>query len=122
LPENPKEKENQRIAIQQNKIILKQNEVIISLLGRLAFTQKQIREIVEKNKAKDLKSKYVEGYNALDGSKTLSEIANIIGVKQGTLSPILTQWLEKGIIYEVEKTGGRYYKNLFLISGELSDK
>ena len=102
--------------------IERQNEVIISLLGRLAFTQKQIREIIEINKKENLKQKYVDGYNAMDGLKTLSEIANIIGVKEGTLSPIVAQWAEKGIIYEVEKAGGRFYKNLFPILGESSDK
>jgi DNA-binding MarR family transcriptional regulator len=109
--------------LQQNKVIMKQNEIIISLLGRLAFTQKQIREIIEKNKNESLKQKYIDGYNALDGSKTVSEIAAIVGVKQGTFSPILAQWSEKGIIYEVEQTGGgKFYEHLFLILGDSSDK
>ena len=69
-----------------------------------------------------MKQKYVDGYNSMDGTKTLSDLAIIIGVKQPTLSPILSQWAEIGIIYEIEKTGGKFYKNLFKITGEHSDK
>lgn len=101
---------------------MSQNDVIISLLGRIAFTEKRIREIIEANKKDTLKQKYVDGYNAMDGTKTLSELAVIIGVKQPTLSPILSQWAEIGIIYEFEKTGGKFYKNLFKITGEHIDK
>jgi len=120
---NSKEPENNlKILIQQNKQLLSQNEVMISLLGRIAFTEKRIREIIEANKKETLKQKYIDGYNLMDGSKTLSELAVIIGVKQGTLSPILAQWSEIGIIYELEKTGGKFYKNLFKIMGEHSDK
>jgi len=97
-----------------NKII-KQNEIIISLLGRLAFTPDKVRQIVISNKRENLKQKYVDGYNALDSEKTLSQIANIIGVAPGTLSPILREWEELGIIYEVEKPKGRFYKRLFPI-------
>jgi len=97
-----------------NKMI-KQNEIIISLLGRLAFTPDKVRQMVISNKREDLKQKYVEGYNALDGGKTLSQIADIIGVTSGTLSPILREWEELGIIYEVEKPKGRFYKRLFPI-------
>jgi len=59
----------------------------------------------------------------MDGSKSVTELADIvIGVKQGTLSPIVAQWADIGIIYEVEKTGGKLYKNLFKITGETSGK
>jgi DNA-binding Lrp family transcriptional regulator len=51
----------------------------------------------------------------MDGEKSLSEIAKVIGVALGTLSPILKEWEELGIIYEVEKPGGKFYKKLFPI-------
>jgi predicted DNA binding protein len=97
------------------KRIAHQNEVIISLLGRMAFTPKQVRDIVTANKRNKLKPHYVNGYNSLDGSKTVSEIAREIGIAQNTLSPILLQWEELGIIYEVEKSGGKFYKKIFPI-------
>lgn len=100
---------------EESKKIVRQNEVIISLLGRMAFTPTQVRELVTSNKREGLKQKYIMGYNALDGKRSVSEIAGIIGITQGTLSPILSQWEELGIIYEVERAGGKFYKKLFPI-------
>lgn len=123
MPINSKKTENPlNEVIRQNKLLSSQNDVMISLLGRIAFTEKRIKEIIEANKKDSLKQKYVNGYNSMDGTKTLSELATIIGIKQPTLSPILAQWAEIGIIYEIEKTGGKFYKNLFKIAGEHSDK
>jgi len=97
------------------KRLAHQNEVIISLLGRIAFTSKQVEEIVISNKQKKLKPKYISGYNALDGKKSLSKIAGIVGVAPATLSPILVQWEELGIIYEIERSGGKFYRKIFPI-------
>ncbi len=94
--------------------IEKQNEVIISLLGRMAFKPETIRDLVIKNKKTD-SERYVAGYNACDGDRNVSQIAEVIGVKHNTLSPILQEWAELGIIYEVQKGKGRYYKRLFPI-------
>jgi Fic family protein len=96
------------------KKIEKQNEVIISLLGRIAFTPEKIRDIVKRNKKKN-PEKYVDGYNACDGNRNVNELANIIGVDQSTLSPILQEWAELGIVYEVDKPKGKFYKRLFPI-------
>lgn len=95
------------------KKIEKQNEVIISLLGRIAFTPDRIREIVIKKKQNP--QGYVDGYNVCDGNHNVSEIANVVGVKHNTLSPILQEWEQLGIIYEVEKPRGTFYKKLFPI-------
>lgn len=97
------------------KKIIHQNEIIISLLGRLAFTPEQVREIVTSKKRENLKQGYINGYNALNGKRSVSKIADMIGVAQGTLSPILSQWEELGIIYETERAGGKFYKKLFSI-------
>lgn len=95
------------------KKMIKQNETIISLLGRIAFDKEEVREIVTFKKRNP--KKYVEGYNACDGNHSVSDIARIIGVTQGTLSPILTEWEDVGIIREVEKPKGKFYKKLFSI-------
>lgn len=92
--------------------IEKQNEVIISLLGRMAFTPEAIVQIVIKRKKNP--EKYVEGYNACDGKKNVNALAAIIGVDQSTLSPILQEWEELGIIYQVlGNSKARFYKRLF---------
>jgi len=97
------------------KKVIKQNETIISLLGRLAFDEKKVREIVVHGKRKDLRQGYINGYNACDGNHTVSELANIVGVAVGTLSPILKEWEELGIIYEVDKPKGKFRRKLFPI-------
>jgi DNA-binding MarR family transcriptional regulator len=98
---------------QQLKKLIKQNEIIISLLGRMAFTKEEVSKIVTSKKQNP--EKYIEGYNALNGNRSLSDIARIVGVTPGTLSPILKEWEELGIIYEVEKPKGKFYKKIFPI-------
>jgi len=95
------------------KKIIKQNETIISLLGRLAFDKDEVRKIVISKKQNP--EKYIEGYNACDGNHSLSEIAKIVGVTAGTLSPILAEWEMIGIVREVEKSGGKFYKKLLSV-------
>jgi len=95
------------------KKMIKQNEIIISLLGRMAFGKEEVREIVTFKKRNP--EKYVKGYNACDGNHSVSDLARIIGVTQGTLSPILAEWEDVGIIREVERFKGKFYKRLFPI-------
>jgi hypothetical protein len=97
-----------------SETIEKQNDIIISLLGRMVFSPEKIREILTKNKKKD-PEKYVVGYNACDGIKNVNDLAEIIGVDQSTLSPILLQWEDIGIIYEVKKQKNKLYKKLYPI-------
>jgi len=91
--------------------ILKQNEVIISLLGRIAFKKEEIVGIVTRKKQNP--ENYIKGYNACDGEHGVTEIAAIVGVKQPTLSPILTEWEELGIIFDTGKPGGKFYRRIF---------
>ncbi len=95
------------------KHLTKQNDTIITLLGHLAFKAQDIKDIVTKKKQNP--DNYVKGYNACDGQHTVSQIAQIVDVKSGTLTPILQEWEELGIIREIEKPGGRFYKKLFPI-------
>jgi ActR/RegA family two-component response regulator len=96
------------------KKVVHQNEIIISLLGRMAFDKKEVKDIVTSKKKID-PEKYVEGYNACDGNHTITELAAVIGVKRPTLSPILQEWEDLGIIFEVERPKGKFYKKLFPI-------
>jgi hypothetical protein len=95
------------------KKLEKQNEIIISLLGRLAFTPEKIHDIVEKKKQNP--QRYVDAYNACDGNHNVNDLATIAGVVHSTLSPILREWEELGIIYEVNKPKGTFYRKLFPI-------
>jgi hypothetical protein len=87
------------------------NEVMITLLGRLAFPPDQLIRIVMKGKRTP--EDYVRGYNLCDGEHTLTQIANEVHVTHGTLSPIMSEWKDAGIIYEVVKKGGKFYKRLY---------
>ena len=91
--------------------IIKQNEIIIALLGRMAFKPEEIRNIVIAKKQNP--DDYVNGYNSCDGSKSVSEIAVIAKVSAGTTSPILTEWESIEIIYEIEKPGGKFTGSCF---------
>jgi len=86
-------------------------ETMTSLLGRLVFPEEKLRGIVTWKKRKP--EAYVKAFNLCDGEYTVTQIADEIGVKQPTLSPILTEWKELDIIYEVTKSGGKFYKRLY---------
>jgi Fic family protein len=98
------------------KQLLSQNETIIALLGHIAFKDDEIRKILTKKKQNP--ERYIQGYNACDGEHTVTQIAAIVGVKHPTIVPILQEWEELGIVREVEKTGGKFYKKLFPIKVE----
>ena len=95
------------------KKLERQNEIIISLLGRMAFTPEKIRNIVVKNKQNP--QGYIDTYNLCDGNHNVNELAAIAGVNQSTLSPVLKDWEELGIVFEVEKGKGKFYKKLYPI-------
>ena len=95
------------------KILSKQNEIIISLLARQVLGEEQIKKIVILGKKNP--NNYVRGYNACNGKNSVTEIANVIKVKQPTLTPILKSWEEKGIVYNIgEKNKPLYVKLLNL--------
>lgn len=95
------------------KQLLRQNEFIISLLGRVAIPVDKLKGMVIKKKQNP--EKYVECYNACDGHHSVTELAKIAGVKPPTISNVLKNWIELGIIYEVERPGGKFYKKLYSI-------
>jgi len=96
--------------------IIEQNSAIIALLGKIAFPKEEVRNIVMSGKQQTKKQKYVEGYNACDGKHSVSDVAKIIGVHDSTLSPILQDWEEIGIVYPViGPRAGKFYKKIFSI-------
>lgn len=96
--------------------LIEQNNAIIALLGKMAFKKEEVLRIVTSGKQKAKQEGYVKGYNAFDGEHSVSEIAKIIGVTEGTLSPILQGWEEAGIIYAViGPRAGKFYRKIFVI-------
>jgi hypothetical protein len=86
-------------------------EAMIPLLGRITFPVADLQAIVMLKKRNPLD--YIKAYNLCDGEHTLSEIAEYIQVSKGTLSPILAEWKDQGIVYEVTRKNGRFYKRLY---------
>jgi len=86
-------------------------ETMTSLLGRLALPPDELKKIVMKAKRKP--EDYIKAYNLCDGEHSVRQIVTAIDVSIGTLSPILAGWKDLGIIYEVTKKGGKFYKRLY---------
>lgn len=100
------------------KMLMKQNEIIISLLARdkNILGEEKIKKIVTQNKRDPLN--YIKGYNACNGKNGVTEIARIVGVKQPTITPILKSWEGAGIIFNV----GEENKPLFTKLIKLEEK
>ena len=94
------------------------DEEKLKLLGRISFgpnPEATIRKIISLGKKGAKAKDYIKGYNALDGNRSLKDIAKIIGVTSSTLSPILQRWADIGIVFEIERDGRKFYKKLFPI-------
>jgi len=86
-------------------------EAMITLLGRLVYPPEKIMEIVTFKKRNP--GQYIAIYNFCYGEHTGSEIAKAFNQDQGGLSRILFDWKDLGIVYEITKKGGRFYKKLY---------
>jgi hypothetical protein len=95
------------------EIIVRQNDVMIGLLARTSPGTKTIRLIVTRGKRDP--DAYVRLYNALDGALSVTECAKLAGVSPGTISPILRNWEEQGIVYDAGPKGKPLYKKLLLL-------
>jgi len=92
----------------------KQNEVIISLLGRLVFPEEKLIEMITKRKRNP--EAYIKAYSLCDGKNSVTDIANKIGLTQPTLTPILQEWENLGLIYETDSFRGKNYAAIYKIS------
>lgn len=104
--------ENTKSNMNDNANLQNLLEIIISLQAKQVFSNEQLCNIVMKNKHEPAEG-YVLAYNLCDGEHTLSQIASEINVSKGTLSPILAEWKNIGIIYEVVQKSGKFYKRLY---------
>ena len=93
--------------------VQQQNDVIISLLARLVWTPEKITEIVVRGKRSA--EAYVRAHNALDGSKTVTQLASLAEVTQPTMSVTLQSWLDEGIILNIGTDSQPKYKRLMRI-------
>ena len=64
----------------KDAIIEKQNEMIISLLGRIAFPEEELKKRITANSKKPIIS--LKAYNLCDGKTGLTEITKSISISQ----------------------------------------
>jgi len=106
---------------QQNKTLLFQNEMLISLIARLVWTPEKLVEMVTANKKKDPEA-YVSVYNALDGEKTGTQLGEIAGVSKQAISGVLSGWLEDGIVLNVGTDTTPKYRRLMRLPEKRKSK
>ena len=87
-------------------LLEQQNKVIIALLARSTIGIEYIEKVVRSGKKKGKSDDFVRAYNELDGSRSVTEIAGMIGVSKQNVSQVLQTWEEKGIVYSLG-TGNR---------------
>lgn len=100
----------------------RQNQVIIDLLARIAFGADEIEKIVKKGKKKKSSGDLVRGYNELDGVKSITDIAKIIGVTKQNMSQVLQTWEEKGIVYNTGTSTRKTYAGLLKLQFRGKDR
>lgn len=84
--------------------IYKQNNAIISLLGRLAFPEAKIKEILKKNSKKP--EQMIKAYNMCTGELTTNQIAKkLTGITSKSLNVATLRWEEAGIIINLGERG-----------------
>jgi hypothetical protein len=91
--------------VKMSKTLEAQNRIIISLLARTALGIKEIEKTVRSGKKKENQDKFVLVYNALDGTKSATELAKIVGITQQGMSSVFQTWEEEGIVYKNDETG-----------------
>lgn len=106
---------------QQNKTLLFQNEMLITLIARLVWAPEKLVEIVMANKKKDPEA-YISVYNALDGEKTGTQLGEIAGVSKQAISSVLSGWLEDGIVLNVGTDAVPKYRRLMRLPEKRKSK
>lgn len=106
---------------QQNKTLLFQNEMLITLIARLVWTPEKLVEMVIANKKKDPEA-YVTVYNALDGETTGKQLGEIAGVSKQAISSVLQGWLDDGIVMNVGTDSQPKYRRLMRLPEKRKSK
>lgn len=84
--------------------LYKQNQIIISLLGRLAFPEKKLKEIITNNSHRP--TQLIKAYNLCDGKLTTNQIASkISGITSRAINDATMKWEENGIIINLGERG-----------------
>lgn len=102
------------------EILAQQNKVIISLLARNTIGFDYIAKIVTGWKKKGKPEDYLKVYNALDGTKSIADLAKMVGVSSQGLGQVLLKWEEEGIVYRNSTAVNFQYIGLLKLPEKLS--
>ncbi len=70
-------------------------QCLIHVVGRAAISDERVREIVATGK------RQVRAFNLCDGTRTLTQIAQKVGLDKGNLSRAAGRWVENGVAFWV---------------------
>jgi len=99
------------ISERQAEELIKQNELIISLLGRIAFENDELKTLIVKGSKKP--KQILSAYNLCDGQTTITAIANEVDIAQQSLTEAVKKWDELGIIIKKTKSNEVLPRRLF---------
>ncbi len=78
--------------------IIKQNELMISLLGRIAFENDELKSLIQKGAKKPVQ--ILKAYNLCDGQTPITDIAIKAGITQPSLTVAIEKWEKLGIVFK----------------------
>lgn len=82
----------------------RQNRMIISLLGRVAFPEEKLKSIITRNSKKP--NVMIKAYNLCTGELTTNQIAKkLTGITNQSLNQATLKWEENGIILNLGERG-----------------
>lgn len=94
----------------------KQNDVIISLLGRIAFPEDELKKMITMNSKKP--EVLLKAYNLCDGKTGLTEISKKVSVSQPALTGAISKWEEMGIVIKhITESKSVFPQRLYKIRG-----
>ena len=96
-----------------NELILAQNDMMISLLGRMAFPNDMLKEIIRKGSKKP--DEMLAAYNLCDGKTTITDIAKRAEIAQPSLSVAIDKWEQEGIITKIGAGAEVFPKKLYRV-------
>lgn len=95
--------------------IEKQNEIIISLLGRIAFPEDELKKMITiKSKKPEV---LLKAYNLCDGKTGLTEISKKLSVSQPALTVAINKWEEMGIVIKHVTKKSVFPQRIYKIKG-----
>jgi CRISPR/Cas system CSM-associated protein Csm2 small subunit len=88
------------VNMNESEKLMKQNELIISLLGRIAFNEDKLRELILRGSKK---KSILNAYNLCDGERKIKEIAKMVNITPEGVGAAVIKWNKLGIVLKYEE-------------------